>query len=365
MIGELLFISLAILLATPLPGAAIPHTEASQHVGKMVTVTGTVSSVRTIPSGITFLNFGTRGAADSFTAVARAGISDAETLKAFEGKSVEVSGTVERYKDSPQIVLKNAEDLRISGEAPTLETEEKPQSIGAVVKAFTVPLERKEIRAAGVTFAGESPSEAIASVILPKSFDPKKPHRILAVFPDFFTKSKPEKLLEPYLSVVSRDGWIVLTARGEVLENDLPPQWHAVMLQATIRHLSSDYPGMAEWPIYLAGNADGATRATISTGALLEEDYDVKGTFLSSLRREDFTESIEKFNPLKMTMKKLKVFVSYGSQDKLVSKKDNLAETEAIREAGLKILRREVHAGRSGIDAKSLAAALDWFEETK
>jgi len=353
-----------------LRGATIPHTEAAQHVGEIVTVTGTVSRVSAIPSGMTFINFGTRGAADSFTAVARAGISDAETLKAFEGKSVEVSGTVEIYKDSPQIVLKNAADIRINGEAlapgaaPSMpDSTEKPESTGVVVKAFTVPLEKKEIRAAGVTFAGAAPSEVIASVVLPEKFDPAKPHRILAVFPDFFTKSKPEKLLEPYLPVVSREGWIVLTARGEVVENDLPPRWHSVMFQAAIRHLSSEYPGIPDWPIYLAGNADGATRATLSTGAMLEEKLDVRGCFLSSLKREDLGKSMETFGSSERKMKKLKVFVSLGKQDSLIKDEDSLKAAAAIGDAGVKQVRHEIHEGRTGADPASLEAALDWFEE--
>lgn len=368
MSGKFLFLSFTLFTANLLPGASVPHTDAAQHIGEEVTVTGKVSRVSTIPSGMTFINFGARGEAGAFTAVARPGIGDAETLKSFEGQTVEVTGTVELYKDSPQIVLKSADAIRLPGEAPapTDENMKKPAQAAAWdIRTFTVALDKKEVKAAGETSAGAAPSKAHVAIALPKGFQPTENQRILAVFPDFFSDGDQEKLLTPYAQVAAPKGWVVLTARGPLLDLDLPDAWHSVMFQAALRQLSEEFPGIAEWSFYLAGNADGASRATVSTGVMMENDLEVKGIYVSSLKRESITRSVEAFGPSKIKLKKIKVFVSHGSDDNMVSEEASLAQSELIREAGIQDVRHENHDGRGGVDPKSFTKALEWFEEAE
>jgi hypothetical protein len=45
------------------------------------------------------------------------------------------------------------------------------------------------------------------------------------------------------------------------------------------------------------------------------------------------------------------------------TKAQSLEEAQEIREAGVKEVRHEVHPRRGGMDAASLAKALDWFAE--
>jgi hypothetical protein len=343
--------------------AVIDFTEASQHIGEEMTVSGKVSRVGTIPSGMTFVNFGA-----DFAVVARPGIADAEILKGFEGKVVEVTGTIAFYKDSPQIVIKSMADIRLPGAAPSEEKppEGKPMAEPAqpasAITTFEVPLDKKEINTAGNTSGGEPPSKASVAVAFPENMDPEKPHTILAVFPDFHSDADLEKLITPYAQIANAKGWIVIAARGSSLEFELPAAWHSVMFQAVFRHLETDYPKIAEWPIYLAGNADGAGRATLSIGAFMEADFDVRGCYLSSLKREEITKSVETFSPSKMKVKKLKVFVSLGKDDSMVAEADSILQAEAIREAGIKEVRHETHSGRTGVDAESLGKAIEWFE---
>jgi hypothetical protein len=73
----------ALFLVSTVHAVTIPHAEAGKHIGQEVTVTGKVSGVRTIPSGMTFVNFGVRGAADAFTAVGKPGVFDGQALQAY------------------------------------------------------------------------------------------------------------------------------------------------------------------------------------------------------------------------------------------------------------------------------------------
>jgi len=356
--------------ATLAHSAAIPFSEAAKHIGEEVTITGKVSRVSTIALGMTFLNFGIEGEAGAFTAVARPGISDADTLKAFEGKEVEITGKVELYKESPQIVLKSAKAIRPAGEAPAegektpgQEKPEKPLATDYEISAFEVELERGEIRAAGKTSSGFVPSKTNVAVAVPSGMKPNETIKVLAVFPDFSGENNLEKLIAPYAKVACPKGWLVVAAHSPSPLNELPPGWFATMYQAAFRHLGTKYPGIADAPIYLAGSSIGAGRATLGYGALVKEGYHVEGCFLTSLKWEDFGKSIRTFNPSKLKVKRTKVFVSHGSKDFMTTETESKKAAEAIRNAGVKELRHDLHEGQGGVDPDSLAKALEWFND--
>lgn len=373
MSGKLLpILSLLCIGVAKAHGASIPFADAAKHVGEEVTVTGKVSRVSTVASGMTFVNFGTRGEAGAFTAVAKPGTSDAATLKAFEGKEVEVTGKVELYKDSPQIVLKSAEAIRLPGEAPAegdpapeKAEPEKPAPADDAIRAFEVELDRKEIRAAGKTSSGFVPGKTNVVVAAPPGFKAGGNMKVLAVFPDYSGEEDLKKLIAPYAAVANPKGWLVVAAHSPSRLNDLPPGWFAAMYQAALRQLGTEYPGIVEAPIFLAGSSIGAARATLGYGALLKEGYDVRGCFLTSLKWEDFGKSIRTFQPSKSKVRQAKVFVSHGAKDFSVTPAESAKAAESIRDAGARELRNESHDGKGGVDPGSLAKALEWFAEEK
>jgi len=372
MSGKILALISLLLSATLTQGASIPFAEAGKHVGEEVTVTGKVSRVSTIPSGMTFVNFGTRGANDAFTAVAKPGVADGGKLKEFEGKEVEVAGTIELYKGSPQIVIRSAEDIRLPGAAPADDKpapEEKPERVAAnpgyEISTFEVPLEKKEARSAGKTPEGDYPEKAIVAIAHPPGFEPKEGQRLLIVITDFITGPEHERLLKPYLKVAEQEGLFVISARGSAIDSKLSLEWYPVMLQAAIRHLSTDYPKLKDWPVYLAGKGDGAKFAGAMACALIKDDFQVRGCYLASLRNAEFGEAIDTFRPSRADMRELKVFVAHGTGDRLVTKETSLKQTELIREAGLKEVRHEMNDGWGGAEAGSLDAAIRWFDEPR
>lgn len=360
------FIFSALFLGSLLPAATIPFTEAGEHVGEEVTVTGKVSSVRVIASGMTFVNFGGR----AFTAVARFGVFEAGKLEEFNGKDVEVTGTVELYKNSPQIVLKSPEAIRVSGAAPATEptTPEKPENSAPLptagsfeIEALDVAMDKKDVRLAGKSPSGFVPEAAKVVIATPRNFKPAAPQRVLVLVPDFVSESDLEKLVTRHAEIAAPKGWLTITAHCPTLDEFPTNGLYAASIQAAMRHLAGQYPGAGEWPLYLVGNSMGAGRATLASGALLKEGFDVRGCFLSSLKRQEFGKSITEFRPSKSLVRKMVFFVSHGERDSYVTKAQSLKEAEAIRETGAKEVRQEIHSGRGGLDEDSLATALDWF----
>jgi len=357
----------ALFLASPLHAAAIAYTEAGNHVGQEVTVTGKVSSVRTIASGMTFVNFGNR----AFTAVGKAGVVDGETLSAFDGKDVEVTGTVELYNGSPQIVLKAPGSIRLSGAPPApaepgnpeMPAPEKTTPAAFEIESLEVAMERDDIRLAGKSPSGFVPEKAKVVIALTADFKPAEPQRVLVLVPDFVSEADLEKLARQHAEIAAPKGWVTVAANCPTPDEFGTDGLYAAAIQAAIRHLAGQHAGADEWPLYIAGNSLGAGRATLASGALIKEGFDVRGVFVSSLKREDITKSVRVFRPSRSALKKLKVFVSQGENDHFVSKEQSLKQAEAIREAGVEEVRHEIHSGRGGLDAASLGLALDWFAE--
>jgi DNA/RNA endonuclease YhcR with UshA esterase domain len=101
------------LLTAPAFADAIQPTDASAHVGQTVTVEGTVSNVHTARSGVTFIDMGGRYPNNSFTAVIFA--KDASKFPgagSLNGKTVDITGPVRLYKGKPEIIVKDAAQLK-------------------------------------------------------------------------------------------------------------------------------------------------------------------------------------------------------------------------------------------------------------
>ncbi len=101
---------------TEAPPASTPGTvsdrEAAAHVGAVVTVVGTVASVKTSRAGNIYLNFGADYPRQTFSAVVlRPRGAWTVGLDTLAGRRVAVTGRVERYRGQPQIRLERPEQL--------------------------------------------------------------------------------------------------------------------------------------------------------------------------------------------------------------------------------------------------------------
>jgi DNA/RNA endonuclease YhcR with UshA esterase domain len=90
--------------------------EASQHVGEVVTVTGTIGGVGHSPrSNTTFINFGAPFPSHDFTAVIFASAAKQfPNVDSWEGKTASVTGVVKMYRGKPEIVLNSPSQIKMS-----------------------------------------------------------------------------------------------------------------------------------------------------------------------------------------------------------------------------------------------------------
>jgi DNA/RNA endonuclease YhcR with UshA esterase domain len=94
------------------PSNTIAASAAASHIGQSITIEGIVSEVH-VADRATFIDIGGRYPDEEFT-----GVIFPESYSAFpdvaelEGKTVDISGTVQLYRGKPEIILRSADQVR-------------------------------------------------------------------------------------------------------------------------------------------------------------------------------------------------------------------------------------------------------------
>ena len=91
----------------------IPDTEAAQHVGQAVAVEGTITRVFKSRNGNIFLNFGGEYPNITFVVWIPQDAPEAADprLTNLQGKKVKIVGTIQLYRDKPEIKVSTAEQI--------------------------------------------------------------------------------------------------------------------------------------------------------------------------------------------------------------------------------------------------------------
>ena len=108
----LLAISGVSFASNPSPSDCVSFTEATQHVGAIQCIRGTVQHVENGSNGVTILNFCTEAKACPFTAVVFPGdLKKIGDVRLLEGRTVEIKGMIENYDGRAEIVVRRSQQL--------------------------------------------------------------------------------------------------------------------------------------------------------------------------------------------------------------------------------------------------------------
>ena len=113
-LASILTVSLMFWTLATAAEKVIPDTEAYQYVGESVAVKGILAHVFQSNNGNIFLNFGSPYPNQTFYAVIFG--KDAAKFgnyKAYEGKTVIVTGVVQSYKGKAEIILKDPGQIKL------------------------------------------------------------------------------------------------------------------------------------------------------------------------------------------------------------------------------------------------------------
>ena len=103
-----------LLLATNCTAACLPITEAPKKLGSTVCITGKVLQVKRSDSGAAwFLNFCEDYKTCPFSAVVfTKDLRDVGDVRMLQGKAIEVNGKVLEYQGVPEIIIRDARQLK-------------------------------------------------------------------------------------------------------------------------------------------------------------------------------------------------------------------------------------------------------------
>jgi hypothetical protein len=106
-----IFVAFA-LVATPAMAASLAPSDAGKHIGETATVEG-AASVYTARSGVTFIDLGGSGRDSPFAGVIfKDKATEFPGVGRYNGRAVEISGTIKDYKGKPEIILNTPTQLR-------------------------------------------------------------------------------------------------------------------------------------------------------------------------------------------------------------------------------------------------------------
>ncbi len=383
---SVLFSALTVLLV-PAEEVFIAPADAAAHLGQHVVVRGEVSQVRTIDSGMMFLNFGGRHPNSLFTAVVRPPQApDFAALGELEGKTIDVIGTITEFSGRPQIELTNTEQIRTdvsSGEpAATSPDPSSEQSVAPVEPSASepasgkfpaastgrsttleVPLTPEEQASADKSPAGIMPTHAEVGWMPAPGLADGGEKKLFIVFSTDDGGGAHVRALPRFGGPANELGWSALAANGPVLEEKLKQPWHFTMIQAALRALEEEYPDLKKWPIAVGGNSGGAKRASLMAAYLSKEGYNMHGLFMGGSNDEFLIAAMDDLRA-PLSTRQIHVFFSNGNEDTIAPADRVTGLVQRLKGKGFRNVRNEIFEGGHLLNEDSLKDAITWFNET-
>jgi hypothetical protein len=237
-----------------------------------------------------------------------------------------------------------------------------PLTAGATVRV-SVPL--SELEKSYVAEGGNAaPPYTVATLAVPRGFDPKKTWPVLIVFsssqnqhPSWFD------LMVIYRVTALAEGWVLLAGDGP----QPPPRldssgWRAGHTLAALDALNRSFPGSNNWPIVCAGQSGGAKRATYLAPLLAAGGYRVAGIFLSGMNEERITEAYQRFKPGGDFLR-TPIFLNSGMYDMVATPEQQNAVVDSMRRTGFNNIRHATFPGRHELPPARLLEGLRWLRK--
>lgn len=231
---------------------------------------------------------------------------------------------------------------------------------GATVRV-SVPL--SELEKSYVAEGGNAvPSYTVATLAVPRGFDPKKTWPVLIVFSSSDHQYPSWRDLMLFYRVPAlAEGWVLLAGDGPKPAPRVDSSgWRAGHALAALDALNRSFPGSEKWPIACAGQSGGAKRASYLAPFLAAGGYRVAGIFLEGMNEERITEGYRRFN-LGRDFLRTPIFLSSGVRDMIATLDQQNAVENSMRRMGFENIRHRTFRGGHQVFDTHVQEALRWF----
>ena len=237
-----------------------------------------------------------------------------------------------------------------------------PLTPGGTVRV-SVPL--SELEKSYVAEGGNVvPSYTVATLAVPRGFDPKKTWPVLIVFSSSQNQHPSwYDLMVIYRLTALAEGWVLLAGDGPKPAPRLDSSgWRAGHTLAALDALNRSFPGSKNWPIVCAGQSGGAKRATYLAPLLAAGGYRVTGIFLSGMNEERITEAYRRFKPGRDFLR-TPIFFNSGVRDMVATLEQQNAVEDSMRRTGFNNIRHTTFPGGHELPPTQLRDALRWLRK--
>jgi len=233
---------------------------------------------------------------------------------------------------------------------------------GATVRA-KVPL--SDLQKSYVSEGGNAvPSHTVATLAVPRGFDPKKTWPVLVVFsssdhqhPSWYD------LMVIYRGPALAEGWVLLAGDGPAPAPRVDSSgWRAGHTLAALDAMHRSFPGSTKWPVACAGQSGGAKRASYLAPLFAVAGYRVAGIFLAGINEERITEGYRRFRPGSSFLD-TPIFLSSGERDMIATLHDQTDVKNAMKRTGFAEIRHKTFPGGHVVVSSHLQEALRWFRK--
>jgi S-formylglutathione hydrolase FrmB len=237
-----------------------------------------------------------------------------------------------------------------------------PLTPGGTVRV-SVPL--SQLEKSYVAEGGNTvPSYTLATLAVPRGFDPTKPWPVLIVFsssdhqfPSWYD------LIGIYRQLALAEGWVLLSGDGPKPASRVDSSgWRAGHTLAALDALHRSFPGSEKWPMACAGQSGGAKRATYLGPLLAARGYRLAGIFLEGMNEERLTDAYRRFQPGREFLR-TPILLSSGVRDQIATLDQQTAVVESMRRTGFQNIRHVTFPGGHSVFPAHLQAALRWFRK--
>ncbi len=220
--------------------------------------------------------------------------------------------------------------------------------------------------------ASEKPFRLKLAVALPAGFDPAKPQKVMWVSAAINSEEERKRgnlgAIRKYAKTATDAGWVVVAADTDLgnprMEDNQRSSGGDLAVHANaVEVFAKAWPGFKTWKFACCGHSGGAKASFYRAAELLACDLEVVGMFLSGCNQDMTEDAREETRCRKAGLRKIRVFISSGTGDKIATTAHSESLRDSVKSAGYGEVRLESFDGGHTVNLEDFTKAMAWFSE--
>jgi hypothetical protein len=236
----------------------------------------------------------------------------------------------------------------------------KPLLKGGKVNLYEYSYDAETLERVQKKHKGKDTGYRIA-IAVPADFDPAKPQKVFiantAINNDAEALRGNTSVMGTYAKHCIDAGWVCLAYDSNVGRSN-----HNTDIYSSFALLAKVWPKSKEW-CYAVGGFSGGSKACFDPcGYLIKSEYNVAGALLMGCNHDRSGEGKTRYKASASGYKKLKVYLSTGDTDALVTADSLKSVISSLKSNGIRNIKSESYTGGHTLHKPHITEALKWFE---